>query len=60
MAMVYRLRPPAEVVPAKQANPPTFLPRAPKTPEEVIAMGTEIMAEYTDPSTDVTEAQVLV
>ena len=37
MAMVYRLRPPAEVVPAKQANPPTLLPRAPKTPEVLIA-----------------------
>jgi hypothetical protein len=40
-------------------NPPEFLERTPRTPEELIAIGAEIMADYIDPEGGLTKEDVV-
>ena len=43
----------------EQTSPPLTLDRAPRTPEELIAMGAEKMSDYLAPESGVTDHEVV-
>lgn len=43
----------------QNTSPPEFLDHAPRSPEELIAMGAEIMADFLDPASGLSERDAL-